>query len=39
MLNWIIEASLRHRKLVLVLSAFVAAVGVYSVQQLSLIHI
>ncbi len=36
MLNWIIEASLRHRKLVLVLSALVAVLGVYSVQQLSI---
>ncbi len=35
MLNWIIEVSLRHRKLVLVLSALVAALGVYSVQHLS----
>ena len=35
MLNWIIEVSLRHRKLVLILSALVAALGVYSVQHLS----
>jgi cobalt-zinc-cadmium resistance protein CzcA len=36
MLNWIIEASLRHRKLVLVIAALVAALGFYSVQQLSI---
>ncbi|MCC7140029.1 MAG: efflux RND transporter permease subunit [Planctomycetes bacterium] len=35
MLNWIIEASLRHRKLVLVLSGLLVALGLVSLQHLS----
>jgi heavy metal efflux system protein len=35
MLNWIIEASLRHRKLVLVLAGLLVAFGLISLQHLS----
>ncbi len=36
MLNWIIDISLRHRKVVLVLSAILAATGLMSMQKLSI---
>ena len=36
MLNWIIEASLKHRKLVLILALVACAAGAFSVTRLSI---
>ena len=36
MLNWIIDASLRHRKLVLVLSGLLIVAGVFAIRRLSI---